>query len=303
MGRRRKSEENSLELLLDTMCNTFGGIVFITMLVALISNDTQSKVISETEPAKLKQIKVKQLANDLAEKKRQLAEIAIVNKFKEQELENLKNDSKMKLIPQLIRTKEQNHQKEKKLQELKEKHALQQELKFEMANVDENIENLEKELLKLKLDLAKVSTKQERIFKLPQLKETNKLPIWATLKNGKLYIFSKIRNRQTVGLDNDYCTYEERHLKTMIWVMTDYSNGIRIQDGLKTVQKKVNTRLSGMQRQYFIAVFVYEDSFADFINLKQVLVKMGFAYDWQPIRAGNNVILYNTSEPIKYNTQ
>ena len=40
----RNDEESSLELLLDTMCNTFGGIVFITILVALITNDATKKI-------------------------------------------------------------------------------------------------------------------------------------------------------------------------------------------------------------------------------------------------------------------
>ena len=41
---KRNDEESSLELLLDTMCNTFGGIVFITILVALITNDVTQRI-------------------------------------------------------------------------------------------------------------------------------------------------------------------------------------------------------------------------------------------------------------------
>ena len=42
--RKKGEDDSSLDLLLDTMCNTFGGIVFITILVALITNNT-TKVI------------------------------------------------------------------------------------------------------------------------------------------------------------------------------------------------------------------------------------------------------------------
>ena len=39
--RRRRPAENpadSLELLLDTICNTFGGVLFIALLVALLTH-------------------------------------------------------------------------------------------------------------------------------------------------------------------------------------------------------------------------------------------------------------------------
>ena len=44
MKRRRRSEEedSSLELLLDTMCNTFGGVMFIAISIfVIISGMTQ----------------------------------------------------------------------------------------------------------------------------------------------------------------------------------------------------------------------------------------------------------------------
>ena len=49
--RKRNEDDSSLELLLDTMCNTFGGIVFITILVALITNDT-TKIINQIKYSK-----------------------------------------------------------------------------------------------------------------------------------------------------------------------------------------------------------------------------------------------------------
>src|SRR5215212_2230753 len=42
MSRRRRHQPDSLELLLDTMCNTFGGIIMIALLIALLSRDASS---------------------------------------------------------------------------------------------------------------------------------------------------------------------------------------------------------------------------------------------------------------------
>lgn len=43
MSRRRGPEDSSLELLLDTICNTFGGILFLAMLVSLLLTQTQRR--------------------------------------------------------------------------------------------------------------------------------------------------------------------------------------------------------------------------------------------------------------------
>jgi hypothetical protein len=51
---------NSLEMLLDTMCNMLGGIVFIALMVALVAQD------SPPPPPDYYQAQAAQLSNDLA---------------------------------------------------------------------------------------------------------------------------------------------------------------------------------------------------------------------------------------------
>ena len=43
MSRRRRSDDSSLELLLDTICNTFGGVLFLAMLVSLLLQATRNQ--------------------------------------------------------------------------------------------------------------------------------------------------------------------------------------------------------------------------------------------------------------------
>ena len=50
--RRRQQQPDSLELLLDTMCNTFGGIIMIALLIALLSRDASS----ESRPQETRQM-------------------------------------------------------------------------------------------------------------------------------------------------------------------------------------------------------------------------------------------------------
>jgi hypothetical protein len=52
MSRRRSSQHDSLELLLDTICNTFGGVLFIAILVVLLLQQTGTSPASATVAAK-----------------------------------------------------------------------------------------------------------------------------------------------------------------------------------------------------------------------------------------------------------
>ena len=72
--RKRSEDDSSLDLLLDTMCNTFGGIVFITILVALITNNT-TKVINQIKYSKYPSTKnIKDVNEELRFKIKQLQE-------------------------------------------------------------------------------------------------------------------------------------------------------------------------------------------------------------------------------------
>ena len=49
MSRRERANADSLELLLDTICNVFGGIIFIAIIVALLTASRAAGVRHETE--------------------------------------------------------------------------------------------------------------------------------------------------------------------------------------------------------------------------------------------------------------
>jgi len=70
----------SLELLLDTICNTFGGIIFISLLVVILLN-ASSDVVSSTPPTRQSQaeliktdIQRERLTRDLRELKNALVQ-------------------------------------------------------------------------------------------------------------------------------------------------------------------------------------------------------------------------------------
>ena len=85
--RRNTEDDSSLELLLDTMCNTFGGVMFIAiMLFVIISNLVQAQVTTPVQdPVELYR-KIESLRMVLNELQRQLA-------IQDEELKKLKTNS------------------------------------------------------------------------------------------------------------------------------------------------------------------------------------------------------------------
>jgi|GEM_PF-6335755 len=48
MRRKKETSSESLDLLLDTICNTFGGILFISLLIVILLNTTSKDIVTAT---------------------------------------------------------------------------------------------------------------------------------------------------------------------------------------------------------------------------------------------------------------
>jgi len=71
MSRRREEEESSLELLLDTMCNTFGGVMFIAIsifviIVGMVQHESMQNDQTVSDPVQIRQ-EIESLRTVLAE--------------------------------------------------------------------------------------------------------------------------------------------------------------------------------------------------------------------------------------------
>jgi hypothetical protein len=71
MARRRDQEDSSLELLLDTICNVFGGIVFIAILVSILTSAESSEVEATAQDAS-KHLEVEREVQDLRAQEQRL---------------------------------------------------------------------------------------------------------------------------------------------------------------------------------------------------------------------------------------
>ena len=64
MSRRRTRKQDSLELLLDTICNTFGGVLFIAILVVMLLQQTGGAPAIPS-PAPVSPVELQSLASQM----------------------------------------------------------------------------------------------------------------------------------------------------------------------------------------------------------------------------------------------
>ena len=143
MRKRRNSEDDSsLELLLDTMCNTFGGVMFIAiMLFVIISNLVQTKVNDPTpSPEELyRQIEsLRVILNDLQQ---QL-------ELKSEELKKLKINAVDSRWQEILLLEKSIQQKEISLQTVTTQLAAE---KLRSSLLSKEIKSIQDKQLKLQL--------------------------------------------------------------------------------------------------------------------------------------------------------
>ena len=96
MSRRRAAKQDSLELLLDTICNTFGGVLFIAILVVMLLQQT-GKGVSPPPPVTVPPEKLHDLSQQITELTAELirlkanreSQVSIVDSFSTEEVREL----------------------------------------------------------------------------------------------------------------------------------------------------------------------------------------------------------------------
>jgi len=167
MARKKNQLPESLELLLDTMCNTFGAIMFIAISLVIISQ-VMTRIVRERMPIEITEEyldelreKVQSLEDELQEEERKMAERALVAlgmpKEKKEKVEALLavKSENQRLVLALAR---QEAEKEKALQEKNEAENMLEETETEIRQMQ--VETAQKERLVEQMRLANQQRKE-----------------------------------------------------------------------------------------------------------------------------------------------
>jgi hypothetical protein len=276
MGRRATSNSTeSLELLLDTICNTFGAVIFISILVAvLVSQSSRSRPVpkTETDPANdaaVVQSDIKQARERLRVLSGQIRQQEMVTKrFASQESVALAGKIKQHTEDRMRLTEEKADAVKEITDAQAESAALQHQLQLEQAAYDAaSAENA-----RLQTELAEQSEISGRTARIPRVRKTDKASVVYAIDNGRLFRVTTVRHT----IDNVDC---ERTTESGIEVIRPRAGaGVKITSNGSMGQ--IESRFAGVSSgTQFIQLFVSRDSFSQFLPVKDLLVKLGLNYE------------------------
>jgi len=303
MGRSHESVEGSLELLLDTITNTFGSVLFITMLVAILLRMSGHATQDREPTSKIEQARAAARAAEL---------LAEIDRLKAT-LETLPHSD-----PVLTRIEADVA---RAMQETAEALAQDTSIATETIAKQERIADLEQEATQIARDLKKIApdaeehaTRREaadrraaalaaialeldrpvdpnrivQTARLPELSATRKQSLGLLLKYGRLYLmhdWDESGNR--LGPNSNHFVITKRaDGRQAAHARPDAGH---IADGA-TSKKTIREILRRFPSdKWYVQIVVNEDSFSQFQTVKESLVDLGYQYEPIPKRADGGV--------------
>jgi len=289
MSRRRKGD-SSLELLLDTICNTFGGVLFVAILLSILlktsAHDVDAKSDSTASPENALKLQASLLdattVRDglLRALEQQQSQSRLVQPQAERSTEVLLNGSIQRAL--LLKSQEQARQ------HLSTSRAAQQATENDLQNLDQALKILEAEVQERKTALEQEVQSRTQVTPIPRLHRSNKREIGLILRFHRLYSWKRYSpTGAPLGL-NDADLVIVKETASDIQVMPKPYAGMPVDDS--TMKNELQTLLAPFDpREEHITLVVWTDSFNECVLVKQALVARGFEYALIPMNEGGRV--------------
>lgn len=290
---KRDNNGSSLELLLDTICNTFGGVLFISILVVILinmsSDSARSRPPDEIAQTELMEMQLElQKSQDRIQKLQNVIEQqqSIEKQFVDPDTKNLIRNW-TQLNAEVTRLAES---KEKALSNISEDQVLINRVATESKQSADALASAKEKYSSLQSKLRLEVESRSQTAKLPKLRKTDKNEMvfflhkqyfssYARKMGEGIYVPNTNEVVEKTGLQGDY-------------IEPVPSAGVKISSDDNSVQEALEKRLSDFKPdQHYIAVFVSPDSFEQFAVLKNLMVKKGFEYRLEPYTVDQKVYI------------
>ena len=304
----KKNLPDSLELLLDTMCNTFGGIMFIAISLIVMSQliSQQQKAMTREEISKAVIEKMKNNIEALLQENAKLSQLALIVSINTGNVSPEKKDAVMRLK----NAKEKNLKLEDNVERLKTKIAINTD---ESMRLDETLKKLSEELesSRKKIEVEKEQIQKEKELLVQKIKKledelknlrpktlrfakvraTEKSPYWVLIQRNKIYRLGNERFPLKGEVEPIYSKYRNK-----VWLKT--IRGTEIGDDPEAV---LSFLFKGVDKErYYIKILSDVESFSTLMVTRQYARNNRFLNDWsitQSFELGvSNNVTHSASE-------
>lgn len=293
-GRRSQGTQvTSMELLLDTMCNTFGGIVLIAILVALLSQNAGPKlpdIIAEKETSDMLQRRIASVENEIAKALEALENIKtqpqsqssiLLTKRKELEdlLESLKQETQDAAAEATSEARKSSVDLGAEFAALKQKISEAEAkilvLENSIKTQNENSSRLKKRLDSIASQIEKVKAERVTILRFPKERTKTKSQLQMILRYRKVFLFQSdpSGNRHPSIKWISHGSYDTHTL-----VESKALGSVDLHRQLRSYLENFPTS------QFQVSFYIYPDSFDTFTTLKKLAVDMGYDYGWDMLQ-------------------
>jgi len=291
MNLRRRKPHDSLYMLLDTMCNAFGGIILLAVLVVLLTSKEKIQNANASDSTETLQRRVA-LAQTNLQQSLQLAA----------SLHTQANDDRWKTQVSLLAERQQLESEIKLIRELAAQNAKELDAnagsdpterlkKLDAQITEDEIKKLEaqnkiaasteeKQHVAAQLDAAKkqmaeIAKLSQRELRLPREHDTDRQVVYVIALYGHIYVCHNVdmtRNETDIKWKDQGGVEYADPKKNKGWEPAANASQLRT---YFTAQA---------HNSVYVVFIVMEDSFPAFIQAKQLAVESGLPYGWLPWR-------------------
>jgi hypothetical protein len=299
MNLRRKTPPDSLYLLLDTLCNAFGGIILLAVLVVLLTSKEKTQSSKAADSQEMLQHRLAIAQTDLQKSQQLAASLkakANDERFKQQvALLSTRKD----LQDAIQQTRDTVAQSSKDIDtasavdpserlkflnaQLAAAQAQKLEAKNSLAAAEENTERLKQRLADMERQVTAKLDELQKPLRLPKEHETGKRVIYIIVRYGHIYLcrnYDLSRNET----DIDWIT-------TLTGETAEPKRGMGI-DPTGSTAGLINFFKNMSDDSVYVAFCVYEDSFPAFIRAKQLASDCRLAYGWEPFQISDGSVSF-----------
>ncbi|MBI2826549.1 MAG: hypothetical protein HYX69_17900 [Planctomycetia bacterium] len=292
MSRRKRQPESSLELLLDTICNTFGGILFLSILIVVLLQMTGGARSKTAEPT-LSAAELADLRRQHAEALRHLETVqAAIDKQRDllDQFATAENVDLLRELQALEQTRESlRSHRAATISQIAEAQASVDAVESDLAELDQHQKELEQQVAVAERLLQAEVASRTTAARLPRQHATGKQEVGVLVRYGRLYLWHKYDSHGLrLGLNFDDMVVVKEHGTRLETAPKPFA-GVVLEKGVDA-ERRIREKLSGFDpRTMYVAVVIWEDSFAQFQILKNVLVERGLEYRLMPTEEGTEI--------------
>jgi hypothetical protein len=293
-------QDGSLELLLDTICNTFGGIVFISMLVVVLLN-MSGETASSQPPTEESALELQQLTAELEAAQARLRILHQATRQRDDTIQQLVSKDQLILARKLVEAEALRTTRIEETATITKVIADHQKsvntISQDLAERKKELESLQNQLQVQSDSMRREVESRSQNVTPPKLEELpNHRSIDMILKGGRLVALSRIsesglenRNADELNVSFEGGTeFVEPKTGAGVAVALDKSTKAQIQSALNQFNPN----------RHVIKIWIWPDSFAHYQVIQEILAESRFRSKLEPVRQDTRLHVGKPTGPV-----